>query len=126
MPTPKSSTKKKLAVNAQPELPRAVAKVLAGSKPSADSGALLAELIEAWGGVGRLARDVAAEFQTAPKGGMVRQRILEMMQRLVLTTTATGLAKTRNPADMPDEELEAVAMNYLKRMTSNPQAGDKQ
>jgi hypothetical protein len=112
----KRTTKPKRAVNAQPELPKAVAKVLAGHKPNTDSGALLGSLIDRWGGTDRLAADIHAEFQAAPKGGMTRQRILEMMQRLVINNTNNEIGKQRNPADMSDSELAEVAMSYLKRM----------
>ena len=39
----------KASREAQPELPAAVAKVLAGHKISTDSGALLTSLVERWG-----------------------------------------------------------------------------
>jgi hypothetical protein len=102
-----------------------VAKVLAGSKPSTDSGALLASLIDRWGGTDRLAADIFGEFDAAPKGGMTRQRIIEMVQRLVINNTNNEIGKSRNPADMGDEELAQVAMNYLGRMAGNaaPAAG---
>jgi hypothetical protein len=121
----KRATKPKRAVNAQPALPAAVAKVLAGSKPSTDSGALLASLIDRWGGTDRLAADICDEFSAAPKGGMTRQRIIEMVQRLVINNTNNEIGKTRNPSDMSDEELAQVAMNYLGRMAGHaaPAAG---
>jgi hypothetical protein len=115
----KRTTKPKRAVNSQPELPRAVAKVLAGGKVSTDSGALLNSLIEAWGSTDRLARDIFHEFQKAPPGGATRQRILEMCQRLILATTTQGLANAKSPSDMGDDELASIAMNYLRRMTGD-------
>ena len=115
----KPATKTKRAVNAQPALPAAVAKVLAGSKPSTDSGALLASLIDRWGGTDRLANDIFSEFDAAPKGGMTRQRIIEMIQRLIINNTNNEIGKSRNPSDMSDEELAQVAMNYLGRMAGN-------
>ncbi len=118
----KRTTRPKRAVNAQPELPAAVAKVLAGHKPNTDSGALLASLIERWGGTDRLAADIHSEFQAAAKGGMTRQRIIEMVQRLIINNTNNEIGKGRNPSDMSDEELAAVAMNYLKRMAGNAAA----
>jgi hypothetical protein len=115
----KRTTKPKRAVNAQPELPAAVAKVLAGHKANTDSGALLASLIERWGGTERLAADIYSEFDAAPKGGMTRQRIIEMIQRLIITNTTHEIGKARNPSDMSDDELAATAMNYLRRMTGD-------
>ena len=42
--------KPKRAVNAHPEMPKALGKILAGHKPNTESGALLASLIASWGG----------------------------------------------------------------------------
>ena len=120
---PRTPTKpKKRAVNAQPELPAAVAKVLAGQKVTTDSGALLSSLIERWGGTDRLAADIHGEFQGGTKGGMTRQRILEMMTRLILTNTTHDIGKARVPSDMGDEELESVALKYLGRMSGDATA----
>jgi hypothetical protein len=106
----------------RPELPTAVGKILAGGKVTADSAALLSDLIDVWGGTKRLALDIHAEFQKAAAGGMTRQRILEMLQRLVITNTTHEITKIRNPGDMDDEELERVAIEYLGRLNSGPAA----
>ena len=117
----KSATTKSSRLK-RPELPAAVAKVLAGDKVSADSAALLADLIEVWGGTKRLALDIHAEFQKASPGGMTRQRILEMLQRLVITNTTHEITKIRHPGDMDDEDLERVALDYLGRLNVGPAA----
>lgn len=106
---PKPAAKKKTPI------PKGVARALAERKPNADSEALLNELIKSWGGVERFAADVFQEFQHAAKGGMTRQRILEMMQRLILTNTTHEIGKAIRPADLTDEELETLAMKYVKK-----------
>jgi hypothetical protein len=56
----KRTAKLKRAVNARPEMPKALGKILAGGKPSADSGAPLASLLDRWVETERLAADVPA------------------------------------------------------------------
>ena len=49
--------------NAIPELPSAVWTAVQDRKPSTDSDALLAGLIEVWGGTRKLTLDLNAKFQ---------------------------------------------------------------
>jgi len=101
------------------EIPKGLARALAERKPSADSEALLTDLIEVWGGTRKLALDLHAEFQHAAAGGMTRQRILEMIQRLILTNTTHQIGSVMAPSDMSEAELEAVALKYMKQVTSD-------
>ena len=41
---------------------------------------------------------------------MTRQRILEMIQRLIVTNTTHEIGRVVTPSDMTDEELEAMAV----------------
>ena len=100
-------------------LPPGMTRALADRKASADSEALLSDLIEVWGGTRQLAIDIHAEFQSAGKGGMTRQRILEMFQRLIITNTTHEIGQTTRPSDLSDEDLEAVALQYANRVTGN-------
>jgi hypothetical protein len=50
---------------------------ISGSKSAVDAGLLLSELMQCWGGPGRLARDMYQEFSAAPQGSMIRQRMPE-------------------------------------------------
>jgi hypothetical protein len=102
------------------QLPKGLARALADRKTTADSEALLSDLIEVWGGTRQLALDVHNEFQKAPSGGMTRQRIVEMIQRLIVTNTTHEIGKSLKPSDMDDDELEAVALEYMKRVTDGP------
>lgn len=103
----------------QREIPKGLLRALAERKPSADSEALLTDIIEVWGGTRQIAIDLHKEFQKAPPGGMTRQRIIECIQRLILTNTTHEIGKFSKPDDMTDEELEAVAMGYVARVTGN-------
>lgn len=101
------------------EIPKGLERALAERKPSADSEALLTDLIEVWGGTRQLALDLHTEFQGAAAGGMTRQRILEMIQRLVVTNTTHKIGQTFAPSDMTDGELEALAMKYVGKVAPN-------
>lgn len=101
------------------EIPKGLARALAERKASADSEALLTDLIDVWGGTRQLALDLHKEYQSAAAGGMTRQRILEMIQRLVITNTTHQIGSTQAPSDMTDEELEATALNYMRKVTSD-------
>ncbi len=111
--------KSESAHNTRSKLPDALAKALADRKASADAGTMLSDLIEVWGGTRQLAVDIHAEFQKAPKGGMTRQRILEMFQRLIMYSSDRDMAKTVRPAELSDEELEQLALAYMKRVTGH-------
>lgn len=100
-------------------VPKALARALAGQKPGVDSAGLLSDLIDVWGGTRQLAIDMHAEFQRATKGGMTRQRILEMVQRLIVTNTTQELNKPITPSDMSQEDLEQVALAYLRRISDD-------
>ena len=101
------------------EIPAGLMRALAERKPSADSEALLNDLIEVWGGTRKLALDLHAEFQHAARGGMTRQRILEMIQRLVVTNTTHAIGQTSTPSDMSQDELDAMALKYVTKVTKN-------
>jgi hypothetical protein len=107
-------------------LPKALALALVDRKSSVDAGTMLGDLIEVWGGPRQLAVDIYSEFQTAGKGGMTRQRILEMFQRLIMHTSDRDLANIARPADMTDEELDAIAMGYTRRVLVNEDGGAQQ
>jgi hypothetical protein len=97
-----------------------ITKALTERKAGLDSEALLNDLIDVWGGARQLAVDLHDEFQKAPSGGMVRQRIMEMIQRLILTNTTHEIGRVAKPSDMTKEELEAKAMQYVRRLSGAP------
>jgi hypothetical protein len=111
------------------EIPTGVKRAVAERKRGADSSALLNDLLEVWGGTRQFSLDVYAEYQKAAAGGMTRQRILEMMQRLVIMNTTHEVNRSTRPADLSDEELEAIAMRLLEKAAKNatptPAAGQQ-
>lgn len=100
-------------------MPEAVKEVLRAAPPGVDSGELLNELLRAWGGAAQLAKDLKSEFTSAVAGGMTRQRILEMIQRLIVVNTQHDLANVVRPTDMTQAELEAAARHYYLKIAAN-------
>jgi hypothetical protein len=99
------------------KLPATVKKAIVGGKFSLDTGILLQDIIEAWGGPHRLAASMKEEFANAAPGSMVRTRTLEMIQRLVVQCTANEMTNVRKPADLSNEELEEEARRLIERLT---------
>jgi len=97
-------------------LPPGLTRALAEPKANADSAALLSDIIDVWGGVRRLATVIHAEYQRAGPGSQTRQRLLQMIQSLILTNTTNEIGRVTRPADMSDEELQAVALYYMKKV----------
>jgi hypothetical protein len=97
--------------------PEQIARVL-GRRGTAgiDSGALLATLIEKWGGIDRFAADIMLEYQAAKPGGLTRQRILEMINRLCVVVTTQEIARPREAASMSDEDLVEAARTLVRRL----------
>lgn len=106
-------------------IPKGLARALVERKPNTDSETLLNDVIEVWGGTRRLAQDMFSEFQGSKSGGMTRQRILEMIQRLIITNTTHEIGKTVRPADLSDEELEAMAMKYVKKVGGDAKVSEE-
>lgn len=111
--------KQKYSAKKPKEIPTGLARALIERKAGVDSEALLNDLIEVWGGPRQLAIDVHQEFTKAPSGGMTRQRILEMMQRLILVNTTHDIGRVIKPADMSTEDLEKLALYYAAKVTGN-------
>lgn len=72
--------------------------------PGIDRGALLHAILDSWGGYGRFAEDVAREFEHAARGSMVRQRILDLVCRMIHQETA-AVGEAGAPEKLSDEEL---------------------
>lgn len=115
MPKPKKNE----PVDRDRRLPVGLARALSGRKKSTDSGELLSDLIDVWGGTRQLALDLHREYQKASEGGQTRQRILDMIQRLIITNTTNEIGQVEKPADMTDEDLASIALTYMKRLAPN-------
>jgi hypothetical protein len=50
---------------------------------------------------------------------MTRQRILEMIQRLIVTNTTHQIGQSVSPSDMTDAELEATALAYMRKVNGD-------
>ena len=99
------------------ELPPGMLRALSSRKQSADSDSLLTDLVEIWGGTRQLAKDLYSEFQRAQAGGQTRQKILDMIARLIQNNTNHNIGKSVQPSDLTDEELQAVALEYARRVS---------
>ena len=118
--TPKPPPKNKLA-----ELPKGLRRAIEQRKPTADSESLLTDLIDVWGGTRKLALDLHKEFTHAAAGGMTRQRILEMIQRLIVINTTHQIGTPLTPTDMTQDELESVLSKYIKKVSQDAPATGK-
>ena len=94
-----------------------IEKVLARSVGAVDSELLLKSLIEVWGGPQRLALDIHKEYQNAVSGGVTRARILEMLQRLIITNTTQDLGRPTPASDLSDEELAEAFRLYSEKIS---------
>lgn len=83
--------------------------ILKENRESLDSGAFLNDIIAEFGGTSALARAIKIEFDNAEPGSAVKQRFLEMVQRLVITNTVHDISKEIDPVEMSDEELKQAA-----------------
>jgi hypothetical protein len=105
-----------------PELPHTplvnddVCKILALQGPGVDSGQLAKDLIEVWGGPRKLAEDIHREFMDGTRQS--RQRILEMIQRLIVTNTTHAVVQSESPADMDQGDLEREALELMRKGTN--------
>lgn len=95
---------------------KSVRRTVAIAEASVDSQQLLSDIIAEWGGTGNLARDIKEAFSSAPEGSMIRQRFLEMVQRLIITNTMHDLSQTSEPSAMSDSELDEVASHYITKI----------
>jgi hypothetical protein len=81
---------------------------LAESIPGFDRQGFLTSVLDVWGGQDALARDMHEVFAQAPKGSMVRQRILELIVRMIGQHTDSTQAMPVE--DMDDESLRRAIL----------------
>lgn len=77
--------------------------------PGFDTGALLSAIMESWGGQEKFASDVYVVFGAAEKGSMVRQRILDMICRLIIINTD----RTHLPVEKMTEDELLTALHQI-------------
>lgn len=90
-----------------------VIKELTGTIPGFDRAGMLAALFGAWGGVDRFARDLYHEYQAAAPGSMTRQRLMDLVCRLLSQHTED--VKVRPAEDLDDEELKKAVFDLINR-----------
>ena len=78
-----------------------------------DTDELMREITAEWGGASKLARDIREEFAAAKPGSVTRQRILEMLTRIVVQATEREHVKVRKASDMTNEELVAFVSRIM-------------
>lgn len=87
-----------------------------------DSNELLVQIMERWGGPAEFARSMWVEFDAAKPGSLIRQNILEMIQKLVVNNTNHNITKQVNPADLDDEDIDRELDAMLARATEHANA----
>lgn len=83
---------------------------------SIDQHVFLLDLIECFGGPRKLAVSMHAEFQNAPRGGLARQKFLQMVQHLIISCTASNMTRVLDPSAMQDAEIDVALNGYLDRI----------
>jgi hypothetical protein len=80
-----------------------------------DSNELLVQIMETWGGPAEFARNMWVEFEAAKPGSLIRQNILEMIQKLVVNNTNHNITQVVDPADLDDEDIDRELDSMLAR-----------
>lgn len=113
-----------MAATKQPTKHEQVSGLLKDTRRGVDSGQLLNDLMERWGGTATFARDVFGEFSKAKENGMVRQKILEMIQKLVVTNTVHQVTRIERPEDLDTEDIEMRLQALISRVVNHVEARD--
>lgn len=100
-----------------------IRRALAVSGGGVDSEELLREVLDEWGGAKALAQDMKASHDSAPPGSMIRQRYMEMIQRLIINNTKEDIASVIEPSELSDDELFQLARTLVGRMADGDDGG---
>jgi hypothetical protein len=87
---------------------------LAESIPGFDRAGLLAAIIESFGGQEELGRAIVTEYQHATRGSMVRQRILDMICRMI--SQHSNAEQVRPVEEMETAELHAAILGMVPEL----------
>lgn len=93
-----------------------VGESLAERGPTTDSEVLLSDLTTLFGGPLKLAEVIRNEFLASNPGSTLRQRYLELITRIIVTNTTHEISRVVHPEDMSDEQLEALAEKYTRKV----------
>ncbi len=92
-----------------------IRELLGVKSQAADANQLLIGIMERWGGVRAFAEALHTEFCHARPGSLIRQNILEMIQKLVVNNTNHGVTKVDKPSDLEDEDIEFTLIEMTSR-----------
>lgn len=95
------------------KLTRDVRNLIDGKGSTIDQGVFLQELMDVFGGPRQLAIAMHQEYMEAQPGGLARQKLLQTIQHLIISTTQFNMTKVRDPSKMSDEDLDKLASEYL-------------
>jgi hypothetical protein len=80
-----------------------------------DANQLLNDIMDRWGGPKSFAESLYREFLAANEGSLIRQNILEMIQKLVVNNTNHNITRIVDPSDLDDEEIEGELNVFISR-----------
>ncbi len=89
----------------------AVITALADSVPGFDRAGLLSAIIFSFGGQENLGAAIVSEYHNAPIGGMVRQRILDLICRLI--SQHSNVERLKPVEEMDTEELHQTILSMV-------------
>jgi Glu-tRNA(Gln) amidotransferase subunit E-like FAD-binding protein len=98
-----------------PEPSNKIRELLSARRLGHDANQLLVDIMERWGGTKKFADDLFTEFQAAKAGSLIRQNLLEMIQKLIVNNTNHNITKIVDPSDLDDEEIESEMRELLRR-----------
>jgi hypothetical protein len=101
-----------------------VAAQLKDTYRAVDSGQLLKDLMDRWGGTERFARDLVGEYREAKQGSLVRQKVLEMVQKLVVTNTVHQINQAERPEDLDTADIDARLQSLIARVVGRVEANE--
>jgi hypothetical protein len=94
---------------------KAIREALTTRRLGHDSNELLLQIMDVWGGPAQFARELLTEFHAAKPGSLIRQNILEMIQKLVVNNTNHAITKVIDPADLDDEDIDRELDGMFER-----------
>ncbi len=89
---------------------------LAESIPGFDRAGLLASIIESFGGQDKLGAVIVTEFTHAPIGSLVRQRILDMVCRML--SQHSNAEALRPVEEMSTDEIHAAILSMVPALAN--------
>jgi hypothetical protein len=100
-------------------VPESLKKALTENRINIDSGSLLNDIIDVWGGGRKIANDLHTEFQNAATGGMVKQKITELIVKLIINNTDKQLARVVPPSELSDADLVKILDKHIAKATGD-------